>query len=147
MIILIGKCHRHALYKNNGRACQRCDKIWMSNLIVSDRSRTVKYKKCILLILSNTNVALSKWNESIRLRDGVSTLTPPPTFHELCRSTVDMCTHISSIFIFYWPFRPVFDHSISFDRSAIKEGSERIITTVFGRYKVSFTLHLIFKLK
>ena len=25
MIILIGKCHRHALYKNNGRACQRCD--------------------------------------------------------------------------------------------------------------------------
>ena len=27
MIILIGKCHRHALYKNNGRACQRCDNL------------------------------------------------------------------------------------------------------------------------
>ena len=38
--------------------------------------------------------------------------------------------------IFYWPFRPVFDCFISFDQSAIKKWSKRIIKTVFGLYKV-----------
>ena len=65
MIILIGKCHRHALYKNNGRACQRCDKYLQQDhlLVHTVRRYEVTFHSCRPALIFILQDVLAKFKE------------------------------------------------------------------------------------